>query len=141
MSPTQRPVRWFLPVPGTVQYIVVDEPERDPQVQSRFGEVLEQRRRERAVAIGTVRRSRPGLCGKGDQGVGGVRFDSRQAPANGARGQSALHRPCERIVAAGVQNDEPQPLCRFNHLEDAFERKRFVFNVDVTLSFVGRINS
>jgi hypothetical protein len=49
------------------------------------------------------------------------------------RGDGALHGLVEGIVAAGVQNDEPQLLGGLDHRQNSIQRNRFIESIDVAL--------
>ncbi len=100
--------------------------------------MVRQRRRERAVLAVTIGRRRTGLGRIGDQDVRAGRLDLGQALPDRARSDRALHGPGERIVAAGVENHQPQLLGRLDRDQDAVEREAFV--IDVGVAFQPRID-
>jgi hypothetical protein len=120
-------------VAGTAQHVVAHAAERKAQIEAGHGEVLDQRRGERAVLAFAVGGGRAGLGGERDQRVGRDRLDLGEAAADRARLDGALHGPGERIVAAGVENDQAQPLGGLEQPHHAVERDRLVLDVDVAL--------
>ena len=100
--------------------------------------MVRQRRRERAVLAVTVSRGGTGLGRIGDQDVRAGRLDLGQALPDRARSNGALHGPGKRIVAAGVENHQPQLLGRLDRDQDAVEREAFV--IDVGVAFQPRID-
>ena len=60
-------------------------------------------------------------------------LDLGEAARHAARAQAALHRLLKRIVAAGIEDHEPQFFYGIENAHDAVERHRLVFDVDVTL--------
>ena len=89
--------------------------------------------RERAVLAVAIGGGRARLRRIGDQRVGAGRLDLGEAVADRARGHRALHGLGKRIVAAGVENDEPQLLGRLDRDQHAVERERLVIDVGVAL--------
>ncbi len=95
--------------------------------------MLRQRDRERAVPAVAVLRGRAGLGGIGDQRVGVVRFDLGKAAPDGTQRHRAAHGLGERIVAAGIEDDESQLLRRLDREHHALQRERLVVHVIVAL--------
>ena len=100
--------------------------------------MMRQRRRERAVLAVAIGRGGTGLGRIGDQDVRAGRLDLGQALPDRARSDRALHGPGERIVAAGVEDHQPQLLGRLDRNQDAVEREAFV--IDVGVAFQPRID-
>ena len=71
------------------------------------------------------------LGGIGNQGVGALRLDLGKATGDAARTQAALHGLLERIVAAGVENHQPQLLHRIENPHDAIERYGLIIDIDI----------
>ena len=69
------------------------------------------------------------LGGVGDQRVGLLRLDLSEAGADRPGGDPALDLAGERVVAAGVEDDEPQALGPLQGVEDAIQRDRLVIGV------------
>ena len=88
---------------------------------------------ERAVLAVAIQRGRAGLGGIGDQRIGARRLDLGEAASDRTRGQRSLHGFGERIVAAGVEDDQPQLLGGLDRHQHAIQRKRLVIDVGVAL--------
>ena len=97
----------LLPVACGLQHLVAGETERFAQVEPGFRQILDQCGRERAVLAVAIGCRRSGLCRKRNQGVGATRIDLGQAAPDRARGDGPLHALAERIIAAGIQDDQP----------------------------------
>ena len=67
------------------------------------------------------------------QRVGRLRLDSGEAAADRTGGADSLHLADERIVAAGVENDQPQPLGRLENAHNALDRDGLVVDVEIAL--------
>ena len=78
-----------------------------------------------------VHRGRAGLGGIGDQHVGAGRLDLGKALPDRARGERALHALGKGIVAAGIEDHEPQLLGGLDREQHAVQRKRLVIDVGV----------
>ena len=100
--------------------------------------MVRQRRRERAVLAVAIGRGGTGLGRIGDQDVRAGRLDLGKTLPDRARRDGALHGPGKRIVAAGVENHQPQLLGRLDRDQDAVEREAFV--IDVGVAFQPRID-
>ena len=100
--------------------------------------MVRQRRRERAVLAVAIGGRRAGLGRIGDQDVRAGRLDLGETLPDRARSDRALHGPGKRIVAAGVENHQPQLLGRLDRDQDAVEREAFV--IDVGVAFQPRID-
>ena len=100
--------------------------------------MVRQRRRKRAVLAVTIGRGGSGLGRIGDQDVRAGRLDLGEALPDRPRSHCPLHGPGKRIVAAGVENNQPQLLGRLDRDQDAVEREAFV--VDVGVAFQPRID-
>jgi hypothetical protein len=105
------------------------------KVDARRRDVLDQCRRERTVAAPAVAvgGERTGARGECDQRVGGRRFDLGEAAADRTRAAGAFHQLGKRVFPAGIENDQPQALGGLENLQHAFERDRFVLDVDIGL--------
>ena len=93
--------------------------------------MFRQRRRERAVLAVAVGRGRAGLGRIGDQRVRAGRLDLGEALPDRARGHRPLHGLGKRIVAAGVEDDQPQLLGGLDRDQHAVQRERLVIDVGV----------
>ena len=93
--------------------------------------MIGQRDRERAVAGVAIRRRRSCLGRKRDHRVRTGRLDLGKPATNRARGQGALHRLGERVVAAGIEDDETELLGRLDGIQRAIKRDRLVEDVAV----------
>ena len=71
------------------------------------------------------------LGGKGDQRLGGRRFDARQTTFDGPAGHPSFHGAAERVVAAGVEQDQLEPLDTIERVQHPLERYGLVFDVEV----------
>ena len=98
---------------GGRHHVIADLAERDAHIDARFRQIFRQRRGKRAVFALAVHRNRTGLRGEGNQKVGRFGLDAGEPPADGAGGDRAAHRLLERIVAAGIEDDQLQPCCPF----------------------------
>src|SRR5256885_392096 len=96
--------------------------------------MLEKSGRVRAVCSRAILRERTCSLRIGHQRVRwqGPLVDLTVSTAHSAGGKRAPHRPDERIVAAGIENDEPQVLHPLQYLVDAIERYRLVLDIDVS---------
>ena len=94
-----------------------------------------QRCRERAVLVVAVLRGRSGLGRIGDQGVGIVRLDLGKPAPDRAQRHRAAHGLGERIVAAGIEDHQPQLLGGLDRKQHALQRERLVVHVVVALEF------
>ena len=94
--------------------------------------MMRQRRRERAVLAVAVGRGGTGLGRIGDQRSG---WSARpwRGPARSRARHGALHGARKRIVAAGVENHQPQLLGRLDRDQDAVEREALVIDVGIAL--------
>ena len=92
---------------------------------------MRQRRRKRAVVAVAIGGRGAGLGRIGDQDVRAGRLDLGETLPDRARGHRALHGPGKRIVAAGVEDHEPQFLGRLDRDQHAVERQGFVIDVGV----------
>ena len=121
----------LLPSAGHGDHVVAHAAERDADVEAGLGEMPDQRGGVRAVDAVAVIGNRTGLGGIGDQRVGADVVDlGKPAPGGGADADGA--QLCgKRIVAAGVEQDQPQPAHRLQRPDDAVERHRLVFDVVV----------
>ncbi len=128
----------LLPVAGGLQHVVADETERLAHIQPRRRQMVRQRQRERAVLRVAVQRGRTGLGGIGDQGVRAGRLDLGEAASDRTRRQGPLHALGKRIVAAGIEDHQPELLGGFDRHQHAVQRKRLV--VDVGVAFQLRIH-
>ena len=93
--------------------------------------MLRQRRRERAVLAVAIGGRGAGLGRIGDQDVRAGRLDLGEALPDRPRGHRPLHGLGKRIVAAGIEDHEPQFLGRLDRDQDAVERERLVIDVGV----------
>jgi hypothetical protein len=101
-----------LPAAGHLQYFVPDPPERQAYVEARHCQVFQQRGSEWTVIAIAIVSGRTGLGGIGDQRVGAGGLDLPQTGDHRAARDLAFpaHDADEGIVAAGIENDETQPL-------------------------------
>jgi len=83
-----------------------------------------------AVAVGG---GRSAFRREGDQRVRPRRLDAGKPAAERARCHGALHALGKGIVAAGIEDDEPQLLGRLDRLQNAIQRNRLVIGVGVAL--------
>ncbi len=123
----------LLRVVGGLQDIVAHEAECLAKIEARFCQMIDQRRGKRAVLRIAIGRRRAGLGGKRDHGVGAGRFDLGEPAPDGARTDRPLHLLRERVVAAGIENDQPELLRRFDRDQHPVQRKGLVVNVSVGL--------
>jgi len=132
--PTERTVdERLLPACRHLQDIVPDPPEGQPHVETGHGEILQHRRRERTVLAVAIIRRRAGLRRIGDQGIGAGRLDLAETGGHSPGRDLALpaHRGDEGIVAAGIENDEPQAPGAVRRGHQPLQRDRLVVGVAV----------
>jgi len=120
-------------VVGQLQDIVAHKAECPAQVETGLRQMLQQRRRERAVLVVAVGRGRARLGGEGYQRVRIDRLDHGQPAPDRASGDRTLHGLAERIVAACVKNDKPKLLGWLDDRQHAIKRHRLVERIDVAL--------
>ena len=92
----------------------------------------------RAVGIGTVlavavKGRQAGLGGERDQRIRRFGFDPGKATADRARSDRSFHRVRKRIVAAGIDDYEPQMPRRLDCQQDAVKRICLVIDVRIAL--------
>ena len=134
IAAAERPIdERLLPAVGRLQNLVPDPAESEANIETGNGEIFQNRRRERAVLAIAVVRRRAGLRGIGDQGVGAGRLDLAETRRYRAGGGLALpaHRLDEGIVAAGIEDDQPQALCAVSRRNQPLQRYRLVLGVAV----------
>jgi hypothetical protein len=78
---------------------------------------------------------RTSLCRECDQHIRPDGFDLRQTTAYGPAGERPLDRFRERIVAASVENDQLEALCRFQRSENAIKLNGLVLKVEIAEQF------
>jgi hypothetical protein len=113
IAAAKRPIdERLLPAVGHFQNLVPDPPESQANIETGNGEIFQNRRRERAVQAVAVIGRRAGLRGIGNQRVGAGRLDLAETRRYRPGGGLALpaHRLDEGIVAAGIEDDQPQAL-------------------------------
>src|SRR5690348_9806482 len=93
--------------------------------------MLQQRRRERAVAAVAVKCGFPLIGGIGNEGVWTRRFDTDQATSDTPQGKRTLHLLGKGIVAAGIEDDEAQLGCGLLGKQESGERYRLVVNIEI----------
>ena len=93
--------------------------------------MLQKRRGERTVLASAVVSGGTSLCREGNQGVRLAWLHTRETASQRTARNGAFHRPCERIVAARIENDEAQPLCGLDRLQHAIQRDRLVVGIAV----------
>ena len=123
----------FLPGVGHLQNLVPHPAEGQADVEAGNREIFQNRRRERAVhAVAVIGRG-AGLRGIGDQGVGAGRLDLAEAGRNRPAGGLALpaHRLDEGIVAAGIEDDQPQALGAVGRRHEPLQRDRLILRIAV----------
>jgi hypothetical protein len=89
-----------------------------------------QRGGKQAVLFIAIGRGGARFGGIGDQGIRTGRLDLGQPSRDRALRHGVLHR-LKRIIAARIQDDQTQLLCRLDHRQDTIERDRFVIGVDI----------
>ena len=123
----------FLPVAGGLQDVVADESEGPAQIEARRRDMLDQGRRIGTVRAVAVERGQTSLGGEGDQRIGRCRLDPGEAAAYGPRGDRSFHGVRKGIVAARIDDDEPQLPCRLDRQQNAVKRKCLVVDVGIAL--------
>jgi hypothetical protein len=119
----------LLPTARGLNYFIAHPAERQPQIEARRGQVLDQRGRAGTVRSDAVGGRRTGLGREGDQRVGGQVVDLRQPPPN--RPAGSFHEVHEWIVPARIEDDEAQTLGRLENLDYALEGDGLVLDVDI----------
>ena len=131
---TERPVdERLLPPPRALQHLVANPAKRQAKVEARCRQMIEERGRKRAVRAVAVASDRAGLGGERNQRVRRRGLDLGKAAAHRTRGDTARHPLRKRVVAAGIENDEPQPFRRIYRLENPVQRDRLVLDVEIAL--------
>ena len=124
----------LLPVAGGLQHRVPDPAEGQADVEAGDRQIPQDRGRERAVFAVAVVGGRAGLRGVGDQGVGRGRLDLAQTCGDRAGCSPAAlapHLADEGIVAAGVQDEQPEPPGAVGRRHQTLQRNGFVIGVAV----------
>src|SRR5262249_29375822 len=90
------------------------------------------------VRIGTVRAVPRSRCGarfrsESDQRIAAEDVDLCKSSPDGTPRNGALHRPQKRIIAASIEDDQSETLCRFNELDDAIKRDGLIFHIKIAL--------
>src|SRR6185437_10179731 len=96
---------------GRTHHVVTDESEGLPDVEAGPRQMLQQRRRERAVATIAVICGFPLIGGIGNEGVWTRRLYIDLAMSDTAQGKRTLDVLGKGIVAAGIEEDEAQLGC------------------------------
>ena len=124
----------LLPVAGGLQHLVPDPAEGQADVEAGNRQIPQDRGRERAVFAVAVVGGRAGLRGVGDQGVGRGRLDLAQTRGDRAGCSPAAlapHLADEGIVAAGVEDEQPEPPGAVGRRHQTLQRNRLVLGVAV----------
>src|SRR6185369_4126162 len=124
----------LLPTTCSLEHLVAYAPKGQANIEAFNKQIVQQRGGERAVLTEAIFSARPCFGCISDQRIRRSWLDRAQSGGDCAerRRTRPLHRSRKWIVAAGVENHEPQSLCPLDRLEESVERDRFVFGVAVT---------
>ena len=133
----------LLPIVGRLQDGVADAAEEEAELEARDLEMRQQRLREGAVVAAAVFGDLVGAGGHDDDRVARHRVDPRQALLHRCRAsgdaEAARHPVDERIVAAGVEQQDADLLGLRHLAEEELERQRLIDQVALPLELgVGR---
>ena len=120
----------LLPVVGDLEHVVAHEAERLAHIEARRRDMMHQRGGERAVLAVAVGGGGAGLGRIRDQRVRRRRLDLGETAADRAHAD-LLHGLAEGVVAACIQNHQPQLLGGFDRNQHTIERDGFVINIGV----------
>ena len=124
---------WLLAIAGRAQHLVTHAAEGDPKIDPGVVMLFSSALVNGLLLVSPSEAVDAGLRRERNQRIGDRHLELGQTAADRAGRQRILHGVGERIVPAGIEDDQPQPLDRLQKLDDPIERDRFVLDVEIAL--------